>query len=116
MINRAAIILKYREPAVLWINESDPFDEAPGVDLETVNEERTVYLISDADADTPDMLDAWLALNFLALFESELEGWYTDPSLWPQDITLALFHAWFEVECHTVIVDTVDGALVDDET
>ncbi len=50
MINRAAIILRYREPAVFWINESDPFDEAPGFDLESVNQERTVYLISDADA------------------------------------------------------------------
>ena len=116
MINRAALILKYREPAVLWINEADPYGEGPGVDLESVNEERTVYLISDHDADSPTAVDAWLALNFRALFEDELEGWYMDPALWPQDITLALFHAWFEVECHTVVVDTVGGPLVDDET
>ena len=51
MINRAAIILKYREPAVVRINEADPYGEGLGVDLETVNEERTIYLISDDDAD-----------------------------------------------------------------
>ena len=41
MINRAAIILRYREPAMRWINEADPYEDDPGITLRTVNKERT---------------------------------------------------------------------------
>ena len=53
--------------------------------------------------------------NYEALFEAELEGWYTDETLWPQKRTLKLFHQWFEVECHTVIEDTVGTPIVDED-
>ncbi len=116
MINRAAIILKYKSPAVQWINEADPCVEDPGISLASVNEDRTVYLIRDQDADDPETVAEWIALNYEALFESELEGWYTDEDLWPKNRNLALFRKWFEIECHTVIEDTVDLPIEDDET
>ena len=114
MINRAALILKYKEPAVKWINDADP-DGNPNITLEQVNNERTVYLIRDEDADAPDILKQWIKLNYKTLFESELEGWYVDESLWPQKRTLALFNKWFNYECHTVLVDKVDAPIVDDD-
>ena len=46
MINRSAIILKYKPPAVSWINEADPIEEHPGITIEDVNEDRTIYLIA----------------------------------------------------------------------
>ena len=116
MINRAAIILKYRSPTVQWINEADPYNDDPGISLETANEDRTVYLILDQDADNQEALEEWININYEALFEYELEGWYTDESLWPKKRDLKLFHKWFEVECHTVIEDTVDLPIEDDET
>ena len=87
MINRAAVILKYKTPAVKWVN----------------------------DADTPDIFNQWIKKNFKAFFENELEGWYTDERLWPKKRNLKLFYEWFEVECHSVIVDTVDLPIEDDE-
>lgn len=116
MINRAAVILKYKQPAVEWINEADPCDDDPGITIESVNQERTVYLIRDEDADTLDDVDDWIRTNYVALFESELDGWYTDEELWPGDRSITLFHEWFDVECHTVIVDTVASPIEDDET
>ena len=116
MLNRAAIVLKYKPPAVKWINDADPYDDDPGITLESVNQDRTVYLISDDDGDTQDTVTRWVKRNYAALFESEPDDWYTDPSLWPQHRTLELFHEWFEVECHTVLIDTVGGALYDDES
>lgn len=107
MINRAAIILKYKLPAVQWINEVDPYEETPEISLEEANHERTVYLISDQDAEDEATVQKWILLNYEVLFETELEGWYTDESLWPSERSLALFYEWFEVECHTVIDDTV---------
>ncbi|MCB1752771.1 MAG: hypothetical protein KDI74_13705 [Gammaproteobacteria bacterium] len=115
MINRAAVMLRYKAPAVAWINEADPYALDPGVTLETANEERTVYLISDHDGDGPDALAEWVARNYAVLFESELDGWYSDAELWPEERDLPLFNEWFEVECHTLILDTVGGAIVDDE-
>ena len=55
-------------------------------------------------------------MNYEALFENELEGWYTDESLWPKKRDLKLFREWFNVECHTVIEDTVGLPIEDDET
>ncbi|GMR06098.1 MAG: hypothetical protein BMS9Abin25_0681 [Gammaproteobacteria bacterium] len=115
MINRSSITLKYREPAVKWINEADPYNDNPGITLTSVNKDRIVYLIREEDADTPDDLKEWIELNYEALFENELDGWYTDESLWPKKRTLKLFYNWFDVECNTVILDTVGSTIIDEE-
>ena len=115
MINRAVLLFKYKEPAIAWINEADPYDDDPGITAEDVNTDRIVYLISDEVADTPEDLEKWIKMNLDILFESELEGWYTDPDLWPKNRTYTLFKEWFEVECHTVLYDTCDGPIFDDD-
>lgn len=114
MVNRGAILLRYKAPAVEWINAADPRPGSTPITLGEVSDERTVYLISDTAGDTPETFERWLKRNFGWLFESELEGWYTDPALWPKDRTFKLFKQWFEVELHTVVFDTVDGAIYDD--
>jgi len=98
-----------------WINESDPYDDDTQISMAEVNRERTVYLISDRDADDDKTLARWIKANFAELFEAELEGWYTDESLWPPKRTFKLFQEWFEVECHSVIEDTVGTEIVDDD-
>lgn len=45
----------------------------------------------------------------------ELEGWYTDPELWPKQLSYELFTQWFEPELHTVLIDLGDGGIFDDE-
>ncbi len=71
MVNRAAVILRYKNPFIQWVNEADPHVDDPGITLERANQERTVYLIKDADAEN---MEEWISLNFEQLFESELEG------------------------------------------
>ena len=115
MINRAAILLRYKEPAVRWINEADPVIDDPGITMEDVNLDNTLYLIRDEDGEDEETLDRWVRENYQTLFESELEGWYTEPDLWPTDRTLTLFREWFEIECHSVIMDTVGGDIIDDD-
>jgi hypothetical protein len=112
MINRAAIILKYKAPFIKWMNDSDPYKDDPGITIESVNIDRTVYLIREDDA---EKLEEWISLNFKQLFESELEGWYTDESLWPKKRNKKLFNEWVEVQCHSVLIDTVGSKIVDDE-
>ncbi len=116
MVNRGALLLRYKEPAVRWINEADPYPTGRVHELDEVNEERTVYLIDDTVGDTPASLIRWLRKNYGSLFEAELEGWYTDPDLWPQDRTFNLFQEWFQPELHTVLFDLVGSDMYDDET
>ena len=61
MINRSALILKYKEPFVRWINEADPYKDDPGIAPENANEDRTVYLITEDDAEN---IEKWIALNW----------------------------------------------------
>jgi hypothetical protein len=112
MVNRGAVILRYKDPFVKWIKEADAVKDSPEVSLASTNEERTVYLITDDDAEN---IDKWIQENHGLLFESELEGWYTDESLWPKKRNLKTFKEWFEVECHSVVLDTVRGQIFDDE-
>lgn len=112
MINRAAVILKYKAPFTKWVNDADPYKDDPGNTLKKMNQDRTVYLIREDDA---EKLEEWISLNFKQLFESELEDWYTDESLWPKKRNRKLFNEWFEVQCHSVLIDTVGSQVVDDE-
>lgn len=43
-----------------------------------------------------------------------MEGWYTTPELWPKVRSLKVFREWFDVEYHTVLIDTVEEPLLDD--
>jgi hypothetical protein len=112
MINRAAVILKYKAPFIQWVNDADPYKDNPGITLESENKDCTVYLILEDNAEN---LEKWVSFNFEQLFESEIEDWYTDESLWPKNRNRKLFDEWFDVECHSVLIDTVDGKIIDDE-
>ena len=112
MINRAALILKAKKPFVQWINKSNPDDKAPTINITELNEDRTVYLVDDLET---ELMNEWIALNCTNLFESELEDWTTDEALWPENRDLKLFKKWFAVECHTVLLDTGSGPIMDDE-
>lgn len=115
MINRAAVLLKYKKPAIDWINEADPTPSIDRITEETVNHDRLVYLIRSEDADSDDDVLAWVKENFEVLWETELEGWYTDESLWPTNRTWKEFQKWFQIEWHTMLEDTVDEPVFDED-
>ena len=115
MVNRGAVILKYKEPAIRWINEADPVKRTSGVTADALVNERTIYLVDVLDVDGDKAVEEWIAANFKNLFKEELEGWYTDSALWPKRRTLGLFREWFDVEYHSVIIDTVGGEIFDSE-
>lgn len=112
MLNRAALILRYKQPFVDWINAADPSPTSHVLSLEDVNDEHTVYLLEHVESQ--DELADWLSYNHEALFESELEGWYTDPVLWPKDRSLELLKRWCSLELHSVVVNTGRSRIKDD--
>jgi hypothetical protein len=72
----------------------------------------SVYLVEVEDEGE---LDDWLARHHEDLFEEELQGWYTDPALWPRDRSLRTLREWCSFELHTVVVDAGASPLEDDE-
>jgi hypothetical protein len=55
MLNRAALILRYKQPFVDWINAADPSPASHVLTLAEVNQEHTVYLVeSKAKRSWPD--------------------------------------------------------------
>lgn len=112
MLNRAAVLLRYKQPFLDWINGVDPSPESHMLTLAELEHERTVYLVEVEDERE---LEEWLELNSEAIFEEELSGWYTDPALWPRDRSLRQFRGWCSAEFHSVVVDTGRSPLEDDD-
>jgi hypothetical protein len=112
MVNRGAVIVKYKGPFIQWINDADPSEDKPAITIQNANQERTVYLISDDDAEN---IEEWIRANHITPFENELEGWYTDEALWPENRDYKTFMEWCQVECHSLVIDTVGGKIYDDE-
>ena len=108
MLNRAVMIVRPKQPYIDWAAGLDDSGLVPDPE-----DEQTVYLIpSYQDED-----EAWEIIEDLyeAVFESELYGWHTDESAWPQDRDFDLFQEWFEIELHSVVEDLCDYEIIDDE-
>lgn len=115
MINRAALILRYKEPARRWIVDCDTSEERLFISMKQLNEDRSVYLIHEAIASDPDMVREWVELNSEAMFQNELNCWYEDESVWPTPLTIELFDQWFDVECHSMVFDTYHEPIIEED-
>ncbi|MDZ7751939.1 MAG: hypothetical protein U5S82_09800 [Gammaproteobacteria bacterium] len=115
VINRAAIILRYKQPAIAWLNAVEAPPDGSELTAADTDHESTLYLIAPEDAETWDTVEEWVAINYQTLFEAELEAWYADPALWPHDRGYPVFRDWFDIECHTVLVDTVGTPILDED-
>ncbi len=102
MLNRAALIVRYKQPFVDWVNSVET-DAPQRLKLADANDNNSVYLI---EVDDEDDLPGWLQLNGEALMEAELSGWFAEPEVWPENRSLALFQKWCSVELHTLVFDT----------
>jgi len=88
----------FRDPSITY----EPKDEIAGI-------------LCGHSPDDEDELTEWLTRHHEELLEEELNGWYTDPALWPRDRSLKMLKEWCSFELHTVVVDTSGSPLEDDE-
>lgn len=112
MLNRAALLCRYRQPFVDWINAADPSPSSSAVTLADVNAESNVYLVEVEDEGE---LARWLELNAQTVFENELNGWYQDPALWPRDRSPRVLQDWCALEFHAIVIDTGDTPIEDED-
>lgn len=106
-VNRAALIIRPREPYLAWVASLDA--DAPTA-AEALRGTSTVYLVTDAGDGTesgPALVEV-----FEEIFERELESWWSDHARWPKPLDLATFERWFEVSGQSLVFDMGRGRIV----
>jgi hypothetical protein len=101
MLNRSVVMVRPKQPYRDWaesVDDSGLLPEGEG--------EQTIYLIPSFATDD----DGWdiLELMYEDIFDSELYGWHTDESAWPQNRSFELFLEWFDVAFHSVVENLCD--------
>ena len=104
-INRAALIVRPKQPYVDWANSMDD-DGPPRADLRKLREEPSIYLVEVIDSldDFPELV----ANYWEWVFREQLNGWMRDPELWPEELTREMFLEWFDCELSTMIWDMLN--------
>ncbi|MEP7359047.1 MAG: hypothetical protein ABI847_17485 [Anaerolineales bacterium] len=108
-LNRAAAIIRPKQPLLDWLRSQPDWDF--DLTLEEMRADEALVLLVP-DYGTLDEARDYVARNFELVFSLELNGWYTDPNLWPASRTAAMFLEWFEVELHSQIADIVREPLM----
>jgi hypothetical protein len=98
-VHRSAVIVKKQQPFLDWLLR---YDKEMIIDEMVL--EGDVYLLPDFE--TTDEMEKWMEKNFDSLFSDQLNGWYTDKAMWPQNRTFTMFKEWFSYSLHTMIWDT----------
>ena len=102
-INRAALIVRPKQPYVDWANSVD--DDGPRAILQELRTDPSIYLVETIDLlEAVDLLidDTWEWI-----FREQLNGWMRDPDLWPDRLTREMFLEWFDCELSTMIWDVL---------
>lgn len=106
MVNRGVAIIKPKQPFLAWVcGVPDPID----CSLEELRQDCTVVLI-------PDEMDNIKANRYMQriyheLFDAELAAWNLNVDDWPADRDYAMFRAWFEIEFHSLVLDSINAPI-----
>jgi len=111
VINRGAIVIKPRQPFLDWLRALPDPDLT--ITLEQVREDSSLYLLPDWDSH--EGLQRFLTQCCADIFEQELAAWSKDASTFPENRAWPVFRDWFDVEAHSMVVNLMDGPLIDDE-
>jgi len=108
LLNRSALVVKPKEPFLIWLNEADPTSHE--LALEDLAREPTIYLIPECE--TGEELRDVLQELCEEIFIDQLDGWYRDEATWPKDRSFKIFSHWFDFEHHSILMDLCDERLI----
>ncbi len=100
-INRAALIVRPRQPYVDWANSVG--DDGPRAILQELRTDPSIYLVESIDL-TEDF-DLLVDDTWEWIFREQLNGWTQDADSWPEGLSREMFLQWFDCELSTVIWD-----------
>jgi len=107
-INRAVVILRYKQPYIDWVRRVGP--DPIKLTLEDANDDSEAFLVptyeSPVDAiDCTEDAVKWVEKRWRMFFEHILGSWIIDESEWPRQRTLKMFREWFDVEYRSMVWD-----------
>jgi hypothetical protein len=106
VINRVVAVIRPKAPFLAWLH-SLPDMDMDDMTLEKLrSDEQTVFLLPEFFSleEASDHLDK----IYKTVFKIELEGWWTDPADYPKNMTLKMFHEWFDAELHSMVIDAAN--------
>jgi len=113
IINRGLVILKKKEPFLLWLRSlPDPMEE---MTLAEANVDPMSLLIPDFEE--AKEAEAFIKERFEKLWGFEMERWWEDNEDWEKNLTWKKFLEWFEIETSCIVWDLGAGVIerTDDE-
>lgn len=104
-INRSVAIVRPKQPFVDWANQLP--DAGNAISLHSLQSDCLTILIPEYAKENEAKV--YIDLIYEEIFEEELSGWCGQESWWPQDRTEALFWQWFEMEFHSIVMDSCES-------
>lgn len=104
-VDRTAVVLKPTEAFLTWLKSVD--ENMPDITLAQLRSNCTTLLVPEFD--TPEEVIGYLGERYCGIFEAEVAGWEVEADLWPRDMDLAAFWAFFEAEIHDMVLDMEDS-------
>lgn len=107
-INRSVAVIKPRQPFLDWANNlTDPEENFT---LDEFRTDCTAILIPEFDTQENSM--AYLRTIYTDIFEIELDSWIRNRRYWPRERNFQTFKKWFDVEIHSIVLDTSNERIV----
>ncbi len=106
-INRIAVMVIPTEACLDWINSSD--DDK--MTLDEVQRGPTVFLLPEGKGEP----ESSVRRHYKAMFMEELNSWYTDPTMWPKDLSFKTFKKFFTVQVSSMVFDLGTGEIVKED-
>ena len=103
-VHRSAVVITKQKPFLDWLLYHDP-----EMIIDEMITEGEVYLLPDFE--TSEKMEKWMKKHFDRLFSDQLNGWYTDTAMWPQNRTFKMFSEWFSFSLCTMVWDTLEGLI-----
>jgi hypothetical protein len=113
VVNRTAISLIGETPFVEWTLANDA-DAAKGT-LTVARSQPYGTVIMLPEFELEEDIQEWVEDNYSWLFEFQLASWTDDENLWPAERDLKMFHQWFRVDIHSVVVDAGEDDIEGEE-
>ncbi len=108
-VNRSLALIKPRQLFFDWLINTPDWDI--DLTLEQLRLDCTSLLIPEFEE--PEEAVSYIDEMYERLFEMELASWVQEPEHWPQKRTLQMFWEWFDVELHSLVIDTVEEIFPD---
>ena len=107
-INRDAIVLTPKQPFLDWLHHVDPTSK--DITLADLATEPSIYLLPESKTD--EGFRRILRKFCEDIFVEELDAWYRDQEVWPEDRSFAIFRLWFDYQHHSLLFDLSEEPLI----